>query len=783
MKMLKSIGALLAAAMLLTGCGGGANTLTTPPSGGGGGGGTATAATLAVTTNAASILADGTTTATITALALDSNNVSVANVAVTYRASSGGLVVGSTKTDASGVILATLSAGGDPTLRTITVTATAGSLTATTTVQVISTASSSPVAAITAQTSNPTILSDGSQSATITAFVRDASNTLLPNVPVTFTASSGGISSTNPTTNASGVATANLSTAGDPTLRTITVRATVNALSATVPVQVVSGAGSVTVQMGSGIGVAFTAGTIALSSATLSVGGSTSLQVVLQQSDGTLYAQPVTVAFNSPCVAQNTASVTPAVATTTGVATATYSASGCSGSDTITASATIGGRQLSATGTVNVQQSAIGSISFVSASPAMIALKGIGSTSLTEQSVVTFQVLDQSGKPRAAAVVDFSLNTSVGGVTLLNATATSDATGNVSTTVQSGTVATPVRVTASVQIPNSTSTISTQSSQLTVSTGIPQQNGFSLAVTCQNVEAWNLVGVRVPVTAYLVDRFNNAVPDGTAVSFYTEGGTIKSSCTTTSAAGAASCSVNWTSTSNRAPADLTLPVCGSGSPVAGSCDRAGRSSLMAIAIGEESFVDRNGNGSFDVGDTFTDQAERFLDANENGTYQANEFFYDFNSNNARDAADGLFNGVLCTDVARCAADKESTAIDAHNVIILSDGTPGNLSPAAGATLGTLSKAAGGALYVFTVADLNFNPMPAGTTIVATTPTTGLTIAAPTSYTVPCMTEPGSYAFFVQSSGSVVTSSGQLTLTITSPGGIVTTAFYSFPIGT
>lgn len=779
MKMFKILGALLAAALLLAGCGGGSATLSGSGGSGGGGGTGATAATLAVTSNSASILADGSTTATITALALDANNVAVANVPVTFKATSGGLVVGSAKTDTSGIVTATLSSGGNPTLRTITVTATAGSLVQTADVQVITTGSSSPVAAITATSNTTTILSDGSQTAVITAFVRDANNTLLPNVPVTFTATSGGVSSIHPVTDATGAATATLTTAGDPSLRTITVTASANSFAATVPVQVVAGTGSVSVQMGSGIGAAFTAGTIAVSAPVLSVGGSTSLQVVLQQSDGTLYAQPVTISFNSPCVAQSQASVTPSVTTSSGVATATYSASGCSGNDTITATTTIAGRQLSATGTVSVQQAAIGSISYVSAVPTTIALKGIGSTSLKEQSVVTFRVLDQSGNPRSGADVTFGLNTSVGGVQLLNTTATSDANGNVSTTVQSGTVATPVRVTASV-VANST-TISTQSNQLTISTGIPQQNNFSLAVKCQNVEAWNVIGVQVPVTAYVADRFNNPVPDGTAVSFYTEGGTIQSQCQTTSSTGAAACAVNWTSTSNRAPADATLPSCSSGSPIAGSCDRAGRSSLMAIAIGEEAFNDKNGNGAFDVGDTFTDMPERYNDWNENGTYETNEFFYDFNSSSSRDPADTLFNGVLCNDPARCDPNFQSTAIDSHNIIIMSASTPGNLTPAAGSQLADLSKGAGGALYVFNVADLNFNPMPQGTKIDATTPTTGLSIAAPASFIVPCMTEPGSYGFFVLPSQTLTATTGQLLLTITSPAGVVSTAFYSFNI--
>ena len=783
MKMFKMIAGMLATALLLAGCGGG-TTLTNPTGGGGGGGGgTATAAKLTLASAKAAILADGSTTASLTALALDANNVVVANIPVTFAATSGGLAVGSTKTDVAGTIGATLSTGNDPTIRTITVTASAGSLTATVAVQVIANGSSSPVAAVTVMSDSPTIVSDGSQVANITAYVRDVSNNLIPNVPVVFSASSGGIASSAPTTDATGTAKAVLSTAADPTLRTITVKATVGTHSATVPVQVVAGTGAVTLQMGSGTGAAFTPSTIAIQNPALSAGGSTSLQVVLQQSDGTLYNQSATINFSSACAAQSQATLTPSVTTTTGIATATYSASGCSNSDTITATTTIGGHQLSATGTVTVALAAIGSISFVSVGNPIIALKGIGSTSLPERTTVTFRVYDQGGSPRANATVKFSLNTSVGGVALLNNTAQSNVDGTVQTIVQSGTVATPVRVTATVQgvVP----TIATQSSQLTISTGIPAQDSFSLSVKCPNVETWRKDDVQVPVTALLADRFHNPVPDGTAVLFYTEGGQIQAQCSTQITNGAAACTVNWTSANPRAPRDATLPACLSGSPVAGTCDRSGRSSLIAIAIGEESFVDANGNGQFDVGESYTDKAERFLDANENGIYDPGEFFYDFNGDFVRDAPDGIFNGVLCNDPARCNAAAQSTGIDAHNMIIMSDGAPSNLAPAPGTALADLSLAAGTGIYSFYVADVNFNPLPAGTTVAASVTGTGLALAAgsPTTYTIPCMTEPGSYAFVVQATAGTAMAgeSGTLFLTITAPSGLISIGFYSFKV--
>jgi hypothetical protein len=762
MKILKTIGATLLAGALLWGCGGGGGTDTltgTPPATNPGTPGTPstpTAASLAMTADATALYSDGSNTVTISVLALDASNVRVANVPVQLSATSGALEVVSSTTSGAGEVEARLTTGGNPGLRTITVTATAGSLRATLDVPVIAKSSTSPAAALTLTSSTPTLLADGSQDATITAFVRDASNNLIPNVPVVFRTTSGGLAIQNATTNAEGAARATLSTVGESTPRTITVTAQSGTLTATTSVQVVAASGSNTVQMGSGTGAGFNAGQIAAANSNLSAGGSTSLQVVLQNSDGTLYTQPTTIAFQSPCAAQNFATLTPSVQTNTGIATATYVASGCSPSDVVTATATVGGRQLSATVTLNVAAAAIGSVRFVSATPELVALRGTGSATLPETSTVVFRVLDQAGNPRPGAQVSFSLNTSVGGVQLLNTTATSDVAGNAQTIVQSGTVATPVRVTAVVQ--GTTPTISTQSSQLTVSTGIPQQNSFSLAVACQNVEAWNIDGVQVVVTARLSDRFNNPVPNGTAVSFRSEGGQIAASCQTAITNGNSACAVNWTSQNPRpdaAPAG------------AGADPRRGRVTLFATAIGEESFTDTNGNGSFDPGENFLDIAERFEDDNENGLFDNGEPFYDFNNNGIRDAADTKFNGVLCNDPARCDSNLKSTGISAQNRIIMSSGVPQNLTPASGTAINLPRN--GSLIVPFLVQDLNNNPLPSGTTVSAAVTGNGLSLGNPRSFTVPCTTEPTTYSFALAHEGGTGVT-GLLTLTITSPGG-------------
>jgi hypothetical protein len=626
-----------------------------------------------------------------------------------------------------------------------------------------------PVASsLTVTSSSPTILSDGSTTATITALARDANNNLIAGVGVTFTATSGGVAVTQATTDASGAATATLSTAGDPTIRTITVTAAAGTLSSTVNVQVVAASGGTTVQMGTGTGAQFQPGVIGISNANLSAGGSTSLSVTLQQSSGTLFTQSADITFSSSCQAQGLATITSPVNTTTGIATATYTARGCSGSDVITATATVGGTALSANGTVTVAAAAIGSIVFESATPTNISLQGSGGPGRPETSTVIFRVLDQSGGPRAGASVTFALNTSVGGITFAPATGQSDATGRVQTVVQAGTVATAVRVTATVT--SVTPNISTQSSALTITTGIPDQDSFSLAVQCPNVEAWNIDGVTVPVTVRLSDRFNNPAPDGTAVALQTEGGSIQPQCQT--AGGIGACTVNWTSSNPR-------PGGGPG--------QSGRSTLFATAIGEESFADANGNGAFDNGETFVDLAERFSDYDEDSAFDTGvEPIYDFNNNGTRDAADGVFNGVLCRDTTgRCNASAVTTGIGVSNLIIMSASTPAGISPAAGTQLADVSRASGGRSYSFTFADLNNNPMPSGTIITATVTGNGLGLGQPSSFTVPCTTVPTTYSFTVTAQATSA-NSGTLTLSVRTPGaagsgGVETVLQYPFNV--
>jgi hypothetical protein len=555
------------------------------------------------------------------------------------------------------------------------------------------------------------------------------------------------------------------------------------------------GTPATTYAAGNGSGSSFQSGVIGIANATLSAGGTDSLTVSIVDQTGTLYtASSVTIAFSSACLSQGLATLTPTgattagqgtdtVVTTTGTAEATYTAAGCSGPDSLTANATVAGQSLTATGTITVAPATIGSIQFVSATPTSIGLKGTG---LNETSTVVFKVLDSTGNPRPGVSVAFTLNTSVGGITLLPATATTANDGTVQTVVSSGTQHTAVRVTATITSP----ALSTQSSQLTVTTGLPASAGFSIAfgqsslqasgftLACPNVEAYGIDGVTVPITVRLADRYNNPAPNGTSVAFTTDGGHVDGSCTTPSNPAAnppvqdGTCTVTWTSANPRPQTSEDSPA----------LLAAGRAAILGTAIGEESFTDINGSGFYVQGDPFQDLGEPYRDDNENGQYDSGEYFLDFNNNGMRDPPDGVFKGITCSD-SSCST--TTLAIGAQTLLVMSTsganiqvtGVGGNFSTSGGGL--TIPQATSGSI-TYNVQDLNTNPMAAGTSIAVTADTAIGSIAASTAgFTVGCTTTVGGTTLTadfnaVSLSGGATSASGNISITVTSPSKTTTT---------
>jgi hypothetical protein len=226
-----------------------------------------------------------------------------------------------------------------------------------------------------------------------------------------------------------------------------------------------------------------------------------------------------------------------------------------------------------------------GSIQFLGATPAAIGVRGSG---LPEQSTLVFKVNSVNNNPIPGVAVQFTLS-GTGSESLNPSTAVSDQNGLVSTAVTSGTQVTTVRVIAAlVTNPG----ISAQSTAVSILGAPPAFNHFSIAAKQLNIQGRVTFGLSDQISVYVNDRFGNAVPPGTAVSFVTNAASVVSP-TTTDALGVATATL------------LTEGV----------VPPSGIVTVMAYTHGEESFIDNNGNGIFDAGDTIwtDDIPEPFID--------------------------------------------------------------------------------------------------------------------------------------------------------------------------
>lgn len=405
----------------------------------------------------------------------------------------------------------------------------------------------------------------------------------------------------------------------------------------------------------------------------LSAGGSTGLTIELKDQNGDYAKTSQTVSFTSKCISNGSSTIVSPITSDKGVFTTTYTSIGCEGEDVITAE--VQGLGLKKTGTVNVTPANLGAVEFVSALPKNILLEGMSAPGQQHTSTVTFQIKNDVGGPIANADVAFELVTPSagdGGIKLATLTGKTDNNGFVSTILQSGSVHTSVRVRATVD--RNGTKISSESSELVISTGIADQNSLSLSLEMLNAPAWNHDGVKVKANIYAADRYNNPVPDGTTVSFYTELGQIEPSCTTVKGY----CSAIWTSTNPR--------YLGVGADARYAQD--GITTITAKVIGEESFLDTNANGVFDVGDVFdanSDRGEAYADynmkyADGHGVFGnhydqgLDRFILDYNGNGSYDGKDAKYTGLGCNHPTLCADDNGLKDIFTSTELVMSEDT-------------------------------------------------------------------------------------------------------------
>ena len=345
-------------------------------------------------------------TATVEALVVDSDNQPLVGVDVTFTLSStdsGASISPATRTtDATGSARVTYTAGANPGTDTIqaqlaaSTSADAATLAQSTSVTVQDTGTAANN--IQLLVSSPQMDSDGLEAVTLTALVRDDNNNFISGADVMFAADTGGIQVINGTTDAAGAATAMLSTAGDPSNRTIRVEAFVTGLSSSANFVEVSGT------------------TITLNGpSSLVLGESATLSLLLQDSGGNGIAQQtVTLTSNQG----NT--ITPTSVTTDFKGQATVDVTADVGNpDTITAAA------LGATGSISLIVSTA-EFTFLAPTPENREID------LGDLETITIRWLE-AGVPQVGETIDFYVTRG----TLTATSAVTDANGQASTQVSS----------------------------------------------------------------------------------------------------------------------------------------------------------------------------------------------------------------------------------------------------------------------------------------------------------------------------------------------------------
>lgn len=576
------------------------------------------------------------------------------------------------------------------------------------------------------------------------ATVRDSAGAVVSNRLVTFAVSNGSIATLTPDTaltNSSGVAQVAIAPASITALGASQL--TANALVGTTAV---TGQADFAVSASN-----LTLSAITVGSASLASGGNTSLEVTALVGGVASTGVPVNVTFSASCGRINGVASFSATTNGSGVASTVYSAVAADGtlcSGPVTISAASPGAASRST-TVNVASPVANAITFVSATPGQIYVAGSGAL---EQSVVKFKVLAGS-TPLANVAVRFSLAVNPGGVGLSSSgsssdvTGTTDAVGEVSISVYSGTIPGPVRVRATLV---SNTAVFAETQNLTVSSGPPSQRFMSLSASVFNIEGATRDGSSSKLTVRLADRQGNPVENGTVVNFTAEGGQVASSCATVQTSGISSCSVDFVSQNPR--------------------PTGGRVSVLAFTSGTKDYTDVNGNNRYDDGtDTLISLGDAYRDDNENAAFESGEFVVPRGGTATCTGAGAPFPSRANTCDTSLA-----TTVRQQVTLLFSSSTPK-----------LVTTSVSNSLVEFTLASIDYNllPMPSGTVVTADTgDTTANTVACTVdkifNSTIPNISPTTDPTTSLITSHQITlkdcATGDRLLITVTTPGGLATT---------
>jgi methionine-rich copper-binding protein CopC len=497
---------------------------------------------------------------------------------------------------------------------------------------------------------------------------------------------------------------------------------------------------------------------------------------------------PINVSFSANC-----GQISPSTVTTdgTGKALVTYSATdatgttpstlGCSGKSVQITASTSGATAVS--GNVSVASAPATNISFVSATPNRIYLQNSGGVT---QSLLTFRLLNQSGEGIANQQVQLTLETlngagipnysgipnaafdTSGATTILPLT--TDASGKISQAVYAGVVPTSVIVKATLV---GTPAINIKSSVLSIASGRPAQSRLSFAVSKFAIEGFNVDGTSTVATLRMSDRQGNPVPDGTAVNMIVESGGA--------AIPAATC---FTGSVTPGDSSCSLTIVSSGTRPAN-----GLVSILAYAVGEEDFIDSNGDNMYTCGEPFTDLGNAYRDDSMNASgvlnaYVAGEATVP-RSNLPANPCAGTAAPVTIGNGVTGTFDSIWGAVDVRQELVIVVATG-----AADITPKTNAAISGNTLSV-SIADMHIasgstNSMPTGTSVVVTVkdntpgtilaPSNTCSVAAGANTTIPNALT----AYPLNASLGGCETGDQVFVTVTSPLGVLTSQGYTVP---
>ncbi|MCY1047082.1 hypothetical protein OV208_37620 [Corallococcus sp. bb12-1] len=255
------------------------------------------------------------------------------------------------------------------------------------------------------------------------------------------------------------------------------------------------------------------------------------------------------------------------------------------------------------------------------------------SSNVDTSTLVTFKVLNLNRVGVANVAVDFTV-TGAAGTTLEPISGTTDSTGQVSTTLQSGNEVGFASVQATVTVKGTK--LSGKAKDISI-IGL-RASDEHLAVQCTQInlaanasETPPRTDLNTACSVQLTDRFNKPVTVNPQASFFAEVGTVDKSTPPTSQAPGLVTTKFYTA--GRWPPQQV-------SPLEGEPDHGGNNprdmlvTIIAVTPGEEAFYDGSGasngvkNGKWDPGEWFVDLPEPFVDSNDNGQWDSGESFID-----------------------------------------------------------------------------------------------------------------------------------------------------------